>query len=273
MKNRRAFTLIELLVVIAVIAVLMGILMPALSVARKQARGAACLSQLRQWGMIWMIFTEDHDGKFPDGEKGAISSGGWNRGFWVTVLRSGWEKKPKLLLCPSAKKFNMDRMQGSYDIYGSFDAAYNFPSYLDVVDNPISSYGMNLWANYITVPMVQNRKREYHWQRLQDVKHTTEVPLFLDAMWRGGGPHYDSENAFQRPQMNGDWKGYDREMMHFAMVRHGNGVNSLFMDGSVRKVKVRDLWSQRWHKGYDTTRSTRMSADWWGDWLGGDRLK
>jgi len=59
------FTLIELLVVIAIIALLMGILMPALSRARKQAWGVSCGSNLRQVGVAANLFAQDHEGKIP----------------------------------------------------------------------------------------------------------------------------------------------------------------------------------------------------------------
>jgi len=52
MKTHKAFTLIELLVVIAIIAVLMGILMPALSRVKKQAKMVVCQAHLKQWGNI-----------------------------------------------------------------------------------------------------------------------------------------------------------------------------------------------------------------------------
>jgi len=63
-KPKKAFTLIELLVVIAIIAVLMGILMPALKKVRDQARAVTCKTSLKQWGLIWYMYTEDNEGKF-----------------------------------------------------------------------------------------------------------------------------------------------------------------------------------------------------------------
>jgi prepilin-type N-terminal cleavage/methylation domain-containing protein/prepilin-type processing-associated H-X9-DG protein len=57
------FTLIELLVVIAIIAILMGILMPALSAARKMAQGAYCTANVKQLSFAWMMYAEENDGR------------------------------------------------------------------------------------------------------------------------------------------------------------------------------------------------------------------
>lgn len=61
----RAFTLVELLVVIGIIAILVGLLLPALRRARQAAEGAACLSNLRQLSLAVVAFTNDHKGRMP----------------------------------------------------------------------------------------------------------------------------------------------------------------------------------------------------------------
>ncbi len=65
MDKRRGFTLVELLVVIAIIAILMSILMPALDAARLRAQDLLCTSNIRQIGILLLLYLDDNDGVMP----------------------------------------------------------------------------------------------------------------------------------------------------------------------------------------------------------------
>lgn len=72
--KRAAFTLIELLVVIAIIAILMAILLPALSRAREQGKRAVCLNSAKTLTLGWIMYCDDHAGRMPKANVGDLTN-------------------------------------------------------------------------------------------------------------------------------------------------------------------------------------------------------
>jgi len=99
MGNRRGFTLIELLVVIAVIALLMSILMPALSAAREQGRRAVCAQNERSAAVGLTMYANDYKGELPKNE---VDRWLFDVSYWTTdvVMQSGGFDR-HAFYCPS----------------------------------------------------------------------------------------------------------------------------------------------------------------------------
>ncbi len=97
----RGFTLIELLVVISIIALLMGILVPAVNRAKKQARKILCMSNVRQTGIATQTFLVEHENRLP-GSSCHISD---PKEYWLVIL-SDYTEEQLLFQCPSDKAKN-----------------------------------------------------------------------------------------------------------------------------------------------------------------------
>ncbi len=249
---RRAFTLIELLVVIAIIALLMSILMPSLQRVRKQARAVACLSNLKQWSYIWHMYTEDSNGKFNTGG----TAGGDAANDWLVILMPYYQDRGKLTVCPAATRPMV--IPGPFATRAWSWDRQGWGNLKDKETADIGSYGQNEW--------ICDRPAAEYWRDRNTIKDPANVPLFFDCAYVDAYPNANSAP----PTIEGDMSGLI-EWTLVCMDRHSGYVNYLFADMSTRKVGLKELWTLKWTRTFDTsnawTTTGGVRPDDWPAWM------
>ena len=234
------FTLIELLVVISIIALLISILMPALSKARKQARTIVCMTSVRSYAMAFMLYGNENDGKIID----IVVNGN----FWPKTLYEFYQFDD-MRLCPEAVKLK-PTVDGFY--FGGPNTAWCWN--YGTPDAQSGSYGTNAWIHKGTGNPWGYPKEE-HWGRF-NVPRASNIPLMLDCTWVGGYP-LDTDTPLPTDQYYDYWddiktgRSHDLgEMNRYCFERHNGIVNSSFLDGSTRAVPLEELWTLKWHRSF-----------------------
>lgn len=234
--GRSGFTLIELLVVIAILAVLAGLLLPALAKAKARGQSIACTGSLRQFQLAWQNYTDENQEVMPMnwvetvGDHWRSLPGSWTLGNLradadLTNLTAGtlyhYVRNVKLYRCPGDRTMTSlpeGRKTPVIRSYASFDPLHTRGVYAKTVaPSPLMQFSECVKVSAIKIP------------------GPDQVWGFIEP---NEGSHAYASWGFYLDGLHRNWA-------HLPTDRHSMGANLSFLDGHVERYRWKDAKEKR----------------------------
>ena len=239
MKSKVTISKKDMIVIVACLLFLLATVGSVGSGGRRRAKEAVCASNLRRLGTAFEQFTSENDGYFHKGYMGIPDCATTN--WWFEALKPYYANQD-LCLCPMAARPGADVGLGEV---GAKFYAWSAQGWLP--EGYYGSYGINGWVENNQCEHEPEAMKRRRWRK-PNVAGGSNIPLLLDAQWLDGWPHhYDNPPAFDDEDFR-----HGSQMIRFCINRHDGFINGVFLDGSARKIGLKELWKLKWHRKFDT---------------------